>query len=336
MRYCGRAFTSAELQGIRQLIEDHPTATRAKLSRLVCEQLGWRRDDGRLKDMSCRVAMLRMHDDGRLELPPPRNGNNNGKPYLRRTLLAEPGPPIQVASPRELGELQLQLVTERHDSHLHNEYIDRYHYLGYQPLPGDQLRYFVRAAGRVVALLGFGAAAWKTQPRDRFIGWTPQQRQQRLHLVTNNARSSSSPGSVATTSPRASWAWRHEISPTTGNGNTATSLSCWRPSSNGHDSEEPATRPPTGPSSARPRAGANSMSETRPACPRRPSGSTPSTKASEASSADDPTRAARPPSHPADCQENAGRNACRIFCPGLLRRCLVKPELPDIPTVPLI
>ena len=48
--------------------------------------------------------------------------------------------------------------------------------------------FFVRAAGRILALLGFGAAAWKTQPRDRFIGWTAQQRQQRLHLVTNNAR----------------------------------------------------------------------------------------------------------------------------------------------------
>ena len=188
MRYCGRAFTSDEFQGIRQLIADHPTATRARLSRLVCEQIGWRRDDGRLKDMSCRVAMLRMQDDGLLRLPPPRNGNNNGKPYLRRTLQAEPGPQILVASPREIGELQLQLVTDRHDSHLHNEYIDRYHYLGYQPLPGAQLRYFVRAAGRIVALLGFGAAAWKTQPRDLFIGWTAEQRQRRLRLVTNNAR----------------------------------------------------------------------------------------------------------------------------------------------------
>ena len=188
MRYCGREFTSSEIEEIRQLIADHPTARRARLSRLVCEQVGWRRDDGRLKDMSCRVAMLRMQDDGLVRLPPPRNGNNNGKPYLRRTPLAEPGQPLLATSPTELGDLQLQLVTDRPDSHLHNEYLDRYHYLGYQPLPGDQLRYFVRADGRILALLGFGAAAWKTQPRDRFIGWTAQQRQQRLHLVTNNAR----------------------------------------------------------------------------------------------------------------------------------------------------
>jgi hypothetical protein len=188
MRYCGRPFTTTEVQGIRQLIVDHPAATRARLSRLVCEQLGWRRDNGRLKDMSCRVAMLRMQDDGLLQLPPPRNGNNNGKPYLRRTRQAEPQIPLTATSPRALGELRLQLVTDRQHSHLYNEYMARYHYLGYQPLPGAQLRYFIHANDRIVALLGFGAAAWKTQPRDLFIGWSPKQREARLHLLVNNAR----------------------------------------------------------------------------------------------------------------------------------------------------
>ncbi len=70
MRYCGREFSAADISSIRQLIEKHPTATRARLSRLVCEHLDWRRDDGRLKDMSCRVAMLRMQDDALLQLPP--------------------------------------------------------------------------------------------------------------------------------------------------------------------------------------------------------------------------------------------------------------------------
>jgi len=188
MRYCGREFSAADLSSIRKLIEDRPAARRALLSRLVCEMLDWRRCDGRLKDMSCRVAMLRMQDDALLQLPPPRNGNNNGKPYLRRTLQAEPAPPLEAASPRRLGDLHLQLVTDRHDSHLHNELLERYHYLGYKPLPGAQLRYFARAEGRIVALLGFGAAAWKTRPRDLFIGWTAEQREARLHLVVNNAR----------------------------------------------------------------------------------------------------------------------------------------------------
>ncbi|MHB1829650.1 MAG: Druantia anti-phage system protein DruA [Steroidobacteraceae bacterium] len=76
----------------------------------------------------------------------------------------------------------------KRDSRLWNEYIQRYHYLGYNPLPGAQLRYFVAIDGQFVALLGFGAAAWKTAPRDQFIGWTEQQRRSNMHLIVNNAR----------------------------------------------------------------------------------------------------------------------------------------------------
>ena len=69
-----------------------------------------------------------------------------------------------------------------------NEYIHRYHYLGYKTLPGAQLRYFVTAADQTLALLGFGAAAWQCAPRDRHIGWHSEQRARNLHLVVNNAR----------------------------------------------------------------------------------------------------------------------------------------------------
>lgn len=188
VRYCGRSFSPAELDTLRRLIAAHPEASRAALSRLVCEHFDWRRLDGRLKDMSCRVAMLRMHEHGLIALPPPRWGNGNGRRYRRRTPQAEPAAPLHTASPRALGPLALEPITKRSASHLYNEYLERYHYLGYQPLPGAQQRYFVRAAGAIVALLGFGAAAWKCQPRDAFIGWNATQREQRLHLVVNNAR----------------------------------------------------------------------------------------------------------------------------------------------------
>jgi hypothetical protein len=186
--YCGRPFTDVEIDSIRRLVADGRAAHRAQLSRLVCEQIGWRRADGRLKDMSCRVAMLRMQDDGLLELPPPRNGNNNGRAYRRRTARAEPELSAVSVPVGTLTDLHLEPITRREDSHLWNEYVERYHYLGYQPLPGAQLRYFAKAGDRVLGLLGFGAAAWKTAPRDRFIGWSAEQRRRWLHMIVNNAR----------------------------------------------------------------------------------------------------------------------------------------------------
>ncbi|OGV62515.1 MAG: hypothetical protein A3K19_17895 [Lentisphaerae bacterium RIFOXYB12_FULL_65_16] len=187
MKYCGREFTDAELAGIRQLLAEDPMMTRWALSRLVCETLGWRKPDGGLKDMSCRVALLRMQDDGLVLLPPPRRKNGNGKRHVHRTQQADPQPPLSTPVD-EFVDLRLELVADKRDSLLWNEYIDRYHYLGYQPLPGAQLRYFAHAEGRILALLGFGAAAWKTAPRDTFIGWTREKRASRLHLVVNNAR----------------------------------------------------------------------------------------------------------------------------------------------------
>jgi len=185
--YCGRSFSDDDLAKIRQVIEKDPGQTRRAISLRVCEALGWRKPDGGLKEMSCRVALLRMQDDGLVQLPPPRQANGNGKPYARRTLAAEPGPPFRVPA-CDLPELRLDLVMTKRESHLWNEYIDRYHYLRYQPLPGAQLRYFARVGEDVLALLGFGAAAWKVAPRDNFIGWTHAVRKQNLHLVVNNAR----------------------------------------------------------------------------------------------------------------------------------------------------
>lgn len=188
VRYCGRDFTPTELATVRQIIEGHPEEHRAGLSRLVCQQLRWLRPDGRLKEMSCRVAMLRMERDGLIVLPPPRHTRGYRKPYRRRTPEAEPELfPVNTPAGK-LSELHLEPVVGTKNSQLWNEYIDRYHYLGYQQLSGAQLRYFAKADGNILALFGFGAAAWKTAPRDRFIGWTDTQRQEHLHLVVNNAR----------------------------------------------------------------------------------------------------------------------------------------------------
>ena len=70
-RYSGRDFSSEDLAFIRALIADNPSCTRADLSRMTCKVLGWYKADGGLKEMSCRVAMLRMQDDGLILLPAP-------------------------------------------------------------------------------------------------------------------------------------------------------------------------------------------------------------------------------------------------------------------------
>lgn len=185
IRYCGREFSDAELAAIGQLIEQSPGCSRYALSRRTCQMLGWIKPDGSLKEMSCRVAMLRMHEDGLIRLPAPRPIRIPQGVKLSPATAAQS--PITQAV-HELPPPEFHLVRAKKDSRLWNEYIQRYHYLGYTPLPGAQLRYFVTVDGRFVALLGFGAPAWKTAPRDQFIGWAPEQRLKNIHLIANNAR----------------------------------------------------------------------------------------------------------------------------------------------------
>ncbi len=193
-RYCGRLFTAVEIEWMRNLIAADPNRNRVQLSRLVCDEFGWLRPNGQSKEMSCRVAMLRMHRDGLITLPPPRGRNGNGHNSPRLTSASDPGVPVSRPA-GELGDLLFRPVTTPQDSSLWNELVERYHYLKYKTLPGAQIRYLVfdgacpPAGGpHLLAVLGFGAAAWKVAPRDRWIGWTVEQRKNNLHLIVNNAR----------------------------------------------------------------------------------------------------------------------------------------------------
>ena len=185
VRYCGRNFSQEEMMQIRKLIIEDPARSRAELSRLTCQALKWYKADGGLKDMSARVAMLRMQDDGLISLPPPRCKRPD--PTVHLTDQTNPGLAIEQPA-GTLTPINLQRVQHKSDSRLWNEYIERYHYLGHKPLPGAQLRYFIYAQNQLIALLGFGAAAWQTAPRDQFIGWSHDQRKKNLHLIINNAR----------------------------------------------------------------------------------------------------------------------------------------------------
>lgn len=70
--------------------------------------------------------------------------------------------------------------------------LEAHHYLGALPKIGHTVWYVATSnlAGREqwLALLSFGASAWKCAARDRWIGWDFRIQYDRLHLIANNAR----------------------------------------------------------------------------------------------------------------------------------------------------
>ena len=104
MKYCGRQFKEAEIEVIRAMIAADPRLSRYRISTKVCEHLNWRRPDGGLKDMSCRVALLRMQADGLFSLPAARRA----KPA---TYVANPEIERVVDRPLIVSEVDLDRLT---------------------------------------------------------------------------------------------------------------------------------------------------------------------------------------------------------------------------------
>ncbi len=185
--YCARDFSVEDIQTIRDLIAQDQKLQRSALSRKLCQLWGWTKPNGELKDMTCRVALLRMQADGLIELPPSRIGVVRRKAHFPSTCASDAQTPIRQPV-HELPRVTLQVVSGKTTSLLWNEYVARYHYLGYAAMSGSQIRYNVFAGEQLVACISFCACAWKLKDRERFIGWSEQQRQKNLQLVINNAR----------------------------------------------------------------------------------------------------------------------------------------------------
>ena len=69
-----------------------------------------------------------------------------------------------------------------------NTLMAKHHYLGFRCLSGRSLKYVALLNGRWVALIGWGAAALKCSPRDRWINWSEERKYERLQYITNNQR----------------------------------------------------------------------------------------------------------------------------------------------------
>jgi hypothetical protein len=70
-----------------------------------------------------------------------------------------------------------------------SQLLQQYHYRGHSGAVGENVQYLAKdVQGRELAVMVFGAAAWKVAVRDQFIGWSAQQRAGRLGWVTNQQR----------------------------------------------------------------------------------------------------------------------------------------------------
>jgi hypothetical protein len=188
IRYRGRWFGAKEIDEIKEIIAAHPDKSRWFLSREICRQWGWTQPNGVLKDMVCRGLLLRLASGGFIQLPPCRRKTPYFLAHRQKSL------PVQVDSSPLQGVLSefkpIELVPVRRTPFegLYRGLIGQYHYLGYTRPVGEHLEYMAFSGGRAVACLGWSSAPRHIGCRDRYLGWTKEQRERHLCRVIINTR----------------------------------------------------------------------------------------------------------------------------------------------------
>jgi Domain of unknown function (DUF4338) len=142
MQLCGREFSEGVIAEIGRILSADLSLSRRALSLRVCELLQWRSPNGKLKEVSCRKALLELHRRGLIGLPAAEES------CFRRSS-SKPPPDVIVALPKlectlgDLGAIRVAPVSSRYSkaSQIWNTLMERFHYLGKGPLCGAQIRH---------------------------------------------------------------------------------------------------------------------------------------------------------------------------------------------------
>jgi len=193
VRYRNREIREEDLHFIRATIEGRPELTRTQMASLICEAWNWRRCDGSSKVKACHDLLLRLDEWGHITLRR-QAGRTTGR--SRRQLPRLPTDLIPLAwwevnqADVDLHRVVVRPIAEEERSGW-RLFIDRFHYLGCQPIIGENLLYVAEypgLAGEVLALVGWASASFRAPLREDYIGWDESAKRQRQHLVVNNVR----------------------------------------------------------------------------------------------------------------------------------------------------
>ena len=183
----GRFVTEAEINEVRMLLQKHPSWNRSRLSRELCGRWKWRRPDGQIKDMACRELLRKLESRTLIKLPPRQ------RPGPGRLPAIEPIEVDQRPISCRLSDIKPVKIVNASNcadyEKVFNYLVKQYHYLSYGRPVGQNMKYLILGRNeRFLGCLLFGAAAWKTEARDRWIGWPADVRERNLGLICNNTR----------------------------------------------------------------------------------------------------------------------------------------------------
>jgi len=189
MRVGQREFNNKEILLIQEIVELFPSLSRKEIAKTICENLNWKNESSNLKIISCLNLLKKLHEAGRINLPPSRTTNTAHKPAKKE--LFDISNKINILSSVEKHDVYLKLIYEPEDSNKWNDLVERYHYLGYKKNFGLHLKYFIfiKEVKDPIGCMSYEASStYQLKCRDELIGWDKKQRESKLNWIINNNR----------------------------------------------------------------------------------------------------------------------------------------------------
>jgi hypothetical protein len=189
--FCGRRVSPDNLKLVYEVVCSCGFS-RHELANTVCELLGWKRANRKLKAIECVSWLEELERLRLIQLPVAKQaGSHAPRSRVELTVQSEPQPVIQ-GSVKDVVPVTLKQVDSSQELARWKELIARHHYLGFRVPFGASLRYLIQittAEGQTVAgCLQFSSPAWRVEARDQWIGWTDTVRKKRLQRIVSNSR----------------------------------------------------------------------------------------------------------------------------------------------------
>ncbi len=185
---CGRKVTSEEIEIIKETVNLFNRLSRKELAETICEHLQWYTASGTNKAEACLKLLEKLEDKGLIELPQkktlkPRKASS-AVSFTERT---DPRPEIY-GTLKDIGKVKLEIVDDKESKSLWIEYMSRYHYLGYYKPFGFYMYYFIKSDNNILGCILFSGPSKSMGIRDKWIGWTNDQRSRNQAWIANNSR----------------------------------------------------------------------------------------------------------------------------------------------------
>ena len=185
-----REITPDDVTYIRTFVQQFPGLSRKELTYTLCEHLHWLTAAGQPKFTVCSKLLLRLETTGEIVLPPKRICRRPA-PRKRSPIYLSSrtdSPALLKEALSKLEPVRLKWVSGKEDEKLWNEYVERYHPLGYKKPFGYWARYFIESGPHLLGCILLSGAAKALSAREQWIGWAKRLRLKNLPWVINNSR----------------------------------------------------------------------------------------------------------------------------------------------------